>query len=201
MFDQFFFQVRLQFCQLLGGLALQLGQCSRFPAWRIGRGLLNHPRPFRPPTMVSSLEEYVSVRHIQEGGLDGLRVQVRGWLQNKRSGGGILFLLVRDGTGIVQCTLRREKVPSAIFDQLLSTKVESTVELKGVASRDPRAIGGWEVKVDTGRVLSPALEDFPIAKQFHGPDFLLDNRHLFLRSDKLRSMLRVRAALLSSARS
>ncbi len=146
------------------------------------------------------MEENVSVQSILEGGLDGRPVLVRGWLQNKRSGGGILFLLVRDGTGVVQCTLRKEKVPSPFFDRFLSAKVESTVELKGVASRDPRATGGWEVKVETGKILSPALEDFPIAKQYHGPDFLLDNRHLFVRSDKLRSMLRVRAVLLSAAR-
>lgn len=127
-------------------------------------------------------------------------VLVRGWLQNKRSGGGIQFLLVRDGTGVVQCTVRKEQVPSTLFEQLLSTKIESAVELTGSVGRDPRAPGGWEVRVESGRVLSPALEDFPIAKKFHGPDFLLDNRHLFVRGDKLRSVLRVRAALLSSAR-
>ncbi len=125
---------------------------------------------------------------------------VHGWLQNKRSGGGIVFLLVRDGTGVVQCTARKEKVPSALFDQLLSARVESAVELKGIASRDPRAPGGWEIKVESGKIQSPALEDFPIAKKFHGPDFLLDNRHLFVRTDKIRSMLKVRAVLLSAAR-
>ncbi len=125
---------------------------------------------------------------------------VHGWLQNKRSGGGIVFLLVRDGTGVVQCTARKEKVPSALFDQLLSARVESAVELQGIASRDPRAPGGWEIKVESGGVVSPALEDFPIAKKFHGPDFLLDNRHLFVRTDKIRSMLKVRAVLLSAAR-
>jgi len=127
-------------------------------------------------------------------------VLVHGWLQNKRSGGGIVFLLVRDGTGVVQCTARKEKVPSALFDQLLSARVESAVELKGIASRDPRAPGGWEIKVESGKIQSPALEDFPIAKKFHGPDFLLDNRHLFVRTDKIRSMLKVRAVLLSAAR-
>ena len=140
------------------------------------------------------------MQSILQGGLEGQPVLVHGWLQNKRSGGGIVFLLVRDGTGVVQCTARKEKVPSALFDQLLSARVESAVELKGIASRDPRAPGGWEIKVESGKIQSPALEDFPIAKKFHGPDFLLDNRHLFVRTDKIRSMLKVRAVLLSAAR-
>jgi asparaginyl-tRNA synthetase len=142
----------------------------------------------------------VSTRTILDGKMEARPALVRGWLQNKRSSGGIQFLLVRDGTGVVQCTVRKEQVPSALFEQLLSTRIESAVELTGLVGRDPRAPGGWEVKVESGRVLSPALEDFPIAKKFHGPDFLLDNRHLFVRGDKLRSVLRVRAALLSSAR-
>jgi asparaginyl-tRNA synthetase len=147
------------------------------------------------------LKDSTTARRILDGETEAQRVLVRGWLQNKRSGGGIQFLLVRDGTGVVQCTVRKEQVPSALFEQLLSTKIESAIELNGLVGRDPRAPGGWEVRVESGQVLSPALEDFPIAKKFHGPDFLLDNRHLFVRGDKLRSVLRVRAALLSIARS
>ena len=150
---------------------------------------------------MTGLKDSTTARRILDGETEAQRVLVRGWLQNKRSGGGIQFLLVRDGTGVVQCTVRKEQVPSALFDQLLSTKIESAVELIGLVGRDPRAPGGWEVRVESGQVLSPALEDFPIAKKFHGPDFLLDNRHLFVRGDKLRSVLRVRAALLSIARS
>ncbi len=146
------------------------------------------------------MDESVPIRTILEGGSEGRRVLVRGWLQNKRSSGGIIFCLVRDGTGVAQCTLRKENVPADLFEKILAARVESTVELSGSATRDPRAPGGWEVKAESGRVLSEALEDFPIAKKFHGPDFLLDNRHLFVRSDKLRSMLKVRAVLLSSAR-
>ncbi len=150
---------------------------------------------------MTGLKDSTTARRILDGETEAQRVLVRGWLQNKRSGGGIQFLLVRDGTGVVQCTVRKEQVPNALFEQLLSTKIESAVELIGLVGRDPRAPGGWEVRVESGQVLSPALEDFPIAKKFHGPDFLLDNRHLFVRGDKLRSVLRVRAALLSIARS
>ena len=146
------------------------------------------------------MEESVPIRSILQGEGERRKVLVRGWLQNKRSSGGIIFVLLRDGTGVIQCTLRKENVPTELFSRMLTTKVESTVELTGSAAVDQRAPGGWEIKVDSGRVLSEAMEDFPIAKKFHGPDFLLDNRHLFVRSDKLRSMLKVRSVLLATAR-
>lgn len=146
------------------------------------------------------MPEATLVGQILQGGLESKEVLVRGWLQNKRSSGGIQFLLLRDGSGVVQCTLRKEKVDEKVFSDFLSARVESSVELKGEVRRDPRAPGGWEVQVEKGQVLYPALEDFPIAKQYHGPEFLLDNRHLFVRSDKMRSILKVRARLLSAAR-
>src|SRR5712692_2868191 len=124
------------------------------------------------------LDEITSVQSIVQGGVEGQPVIVHGWLQNKRSGGGIVFLLVRDGTGVVQCTARKEKVPTALFDQLLSARVESAVELKGIASRDPRAPGGWEIKVESGKIQSAALEDFPIAKKLHGREFHLEKSNL-----------------------
>ncbi len=146
------------------------------------------------------MEESVPISSILHGAAEGRKSLVRGWLQNKRSSGGIIFALVRDGTGVLQCTLRKENVPAELFSKLLTTRIESTVELAGSASVDHRAPGGWELKVDSGRVLSEAMEEFPIAKKFHGPDFLLDNRHLFVRSDKLRSILKVRAVLLATSR-
>ena len=140
------------------------------------------------------------VREVLDGGLDGKRVTVRGWLQNKRSSGGLQFLLVRDGTGVLQSTLRKEAVPSEVFENFLIAGVESTVELSGQIKRDARAPGGWELQADQGKVIQAALEEFPIAKKFHGPEFLLDNRHLYVRSDKLQAVLRIRARLLSAAR-
>ncbi len=140
------------------------------------------------------------VREVLEGGLDGKQVTVRGWLQNKRSGGGIQFLLVRDGTGVLQCTLGKKGVPSNVFGSFLTAGVESTIELSGHVRKDARAPGGWELQADRGKVLHLALEEFPIAKKFHGPEFLLDNRHLYVRSDRIQAILRIRARLLSAAR-
>src|SRR5881296_4536830 len=146
------------------------------------------------------MKQIATVREVLQGTLDSQQVHVRGWLQNKRTGGGIIFLLLRDGSGVVQCMLRKGKVDEKTFEEFQSTRIESSVELRGEVKADPRAPGGREIQVDEGRVVHPALEEFPIAKQFHGPEFLLDKRHLFVRSDKMRSILRVRAVVLSAVR-
>src|SRR2546428_12053734 len=146
------------------------------------------------------MQQVVTVKEILQGTLDAKQVRVRGWLQNKRTDGGIIFLLLRDGSGVVQCTLRKGKVDDKTFEEFQSARIESSVELRGEVKPDSRSPGGREVQVDEGRVVHPALEEFPIAKQFHGPEFLLDKRHLFVRSDKMRSILRVRAVVLSAVR-
>jgi asparaginyl-tRNA synthetase len=146
------------------------------------------------------MQQIATVREVLQGTFDSKQVLVRGWLQNKRTGGGIIFLLLRDGPGVIQCTLRKGKVDEKTFEEFQSARIESSVELRGEVKPDPRAPGGREIQVDEGRVVHPALEEFPIAKQFHGPEFLLDKRHLFVRSDKMRSILRVRAVVLSAVR-
>jgi len=150
---------------------------------------------------VCRLEEAVRVQDVLSGSLDGKEVLIRGWLQNKRSSGAITFLFIRDGSGVVQCTVRKGEVDVEVFDLFLTTRVESSVQIEGEVKPDPRAPGGREIQVHSGKVDSAALEEFPIAKKFHGPEFLLDQRHLFVRSDKMRAVLKVRAVILSAARS
>ncbi len=145
------------------------------------------------------MENAVAIRDIFSGAADGKKVLVRGWLQNKRSSGGIIFLLVRDGPGVIQCTIRKG-VEQGFFDQFLSAKIESTVTLEGVVKPDPRAPGGREIQASSGKIDYPALEEFPIAKQAHGPEFLLDQRHLYVRDEKMRAILKIRAAILSAVR-
>src|SRR5260370_4328250 len=165
-------------------------------------GFLNNPFPsFCALIWCVWLDDAVRVQDGVVGSLDGREVLVRGWLQNKRSGGGIVFLFIRDGSGVVQCTVRKGEVDAKVFDLFLSTRVESSVQIEGEVKPDPRAVGGREIIVHSGKVDSAALEEFPIAKQFQGPDFLLDKRHLFVRSDKMRAVLKVRAVILSAARS
>src|SRR3989449_6558203 len=146
------------------------------------------------------MQQVATIREILHGTHDAKQVHVRGWLQNKRTGGGIIFLLLRDGSGVIQSTLRKGKVDEKTFREFQSARIESSVELHGEVKPDPRAPGGREIQADDGRIVYAALEEFPIAKQFHGREFLLDKRHLFVRSDKMRSILRVRAVVLSAVR-
>ncbi len=143
----------------------------------------------------------VTIRDVLAGKSDGSKVRIRGWLQGKRSSGGIVFLQIRDGTGVIQSTLRKESVDASVFGEFVSAKTESTVQVEGLVKADPRAAGGREVQVSTGKVDYAALDEYPIAKQAHGPEFLLDQRHLFVRDEKMRAILRIRAAALSAMRS
>ncbi len=140
------------------------------------------------------------VREIMSGKHVNGEVRIHGWLHNKRSSGGIHFLLIRDGTGIIQCTMKRDKVEPEIFDLTDRLTLESTVELSGTVKKDPRAPGGFEIQVKELKVIHMAHGDFPIAKKYHGPDFLLDNRHLWIRSQKMQNILRIRAKILEVAR-
>jgi len=128
------------------------------------------------------------------------RVSIRGWLHHKRSSGGILFLLVRDGTGIIQCTLRKDKTETKVFEEIEKLPVESVVELTGTSKKDSRAPGGYELAIDEIKIVYKAKEDFPITKKYHGPEFLLDQRHFWLRSETMQVVLKIRAKLLEVAR-
>jgi len=126
-------------------------------------------------------------------------VKIRGWLHNKRSSGGIQFIILRDHSGFVQCTLE-EKIDKKAFDEIEALPAESVVVVEGDARKDERAPGGYEIYVKKINVLFKAEPDFPIAKKKHGAEFLLDERHLWLRSKKMQSMLRLRSKLLAVAR-
>src|SRR5207244_11303356 len=135
------------------------------------------------------MQQVVNVREIQRGTLDTKQVRVHGWLQNKRTGGGIIFLLLRDGSGVVQCTLRKGKVDEKTFEEFQSARIESSVELRGEVKADPRAPGRREIQVDEGRVVHPALEECPIAKQYHGPESRMHQKRQFVRRHKIHSIL------------
>lgn len=141
-----------------------------------------------------------TVSDIFAGKLDGSHVSLKGWLHHIRSSGGILFLQLRDGTGIIQCTLKKDQTDAKEFERLGALPIESTIQISGTVRKDPRAPRGYEISGEKVNVLFPAEEGFPIAKKYHGPDFLLDNRHLWIRSPKLQAVMRVRARFLDEAR-
>ena len=137
---------------------------------------------------------------ILAGKLDGSRVVLRGWLHHIRSSGGILFLQLRDGTGIIQCTLKKDKIDPQEFERLSNTPIESTIEVAGEVKKDPRAPRGYEIQGEKVTVLYPAEAEYPIAKKYHGPDFLLDHRHLWIRNEKMQTIFRIRSRLIDEAR-
>jgi asparaginyl-tRNA synthetase len=142
----------------------------------------------------------VDVAEILDGEQDGKTVSLRGWLYNRRSSGGIQFLEVRDGTGVIQCTLDRGSVDEITYDNVERLPLESTLTLKGVVNIDERAPFGREVSVNKIEDISPAQTNYPISKKEHGVEFLMDYRHLYVRNPKVQSMMRIRAKFMHAAR-
>jgi len=146
----------------------------------------------------------LTIGEIISGQHDNEHVTLHGWVHQIRSGGGILFLQLRDGSGIIQCTLKKDSVDGKEFDHLSTIPVESTVEISGTVKKEARAPRGYEIAGDKVTVLHRAEEGFPIARgkpeKSHGPDFLLDNRHFDIRSTKLLTIMRLRACLIQELR-
>jgi asparaginyl-tRNA synthetase len=121
----------------------------------------------------------------------GDEVTLRGWVHNTRSSGKIRFLILRDGTGFVQAVAGGGDLPAEEFALLGEIGQESSVEIVGSVRADKRAPGGYEIALSRFRVVSQT-RDFPITPKEHGSSFLLDNRHLWLRSRKQHAVLVVR---------
>jgi asparaginyl-tRNA synthetase len=119
-------------------------------------------------------------------------VTLKGWLYNLRSKGKIQFLQVRDGTGICQCVMVKEKFAPEVFERVGKLGQESSLTITGVVREDARAPGGFELDVTEVAPIQD-VKDYPIALQEHGPDFLLQNRHLWLRSRKQHAVMRIRS--------
>ena len=128
---------------------------------------------------------------------DRQEVTLRGWLYGKRTGGKIAFLLVRDGTGVCQCVVEAKQ--EQFFQAALAAGQESSLVLSGTVRLDERAPGGCELAVTDLRILQ-SVEDYPIARKAHGIDFLMEHRHLWLRSPRQIAILRVRHTLIRAAR-
>ncbi|MDQ7849945.1 MAG: asparagine--tRNA ligase [Armatimonadota bacterium] len=128
----------------------------------------------------------------------GETVELRGWLYNRRSSGGIHFLLVRDGSGIVQAVVNAREVDAATFARADHLPQESSLILSGTVRADRRAPGGVEVNVATLTVLQEAAP-YPITPKEHGVEFLMDHRHLWLRSPRQGAIMRVRAEVIRAA--
>lgn len=131
---------------------------------------------------------------------DGEEVSLKGWLYNRRSSGKLHFLLVRDGTGTLQCVVFKKDVPADTFDLADHISQESSLIVTGVVRADARSPIGYELSV-TGLELVHEAGDYPITPKEHGVAFLLDHRHLWVRSARQHAILRVRSEIACAARS
>ncbi len=128
----------------------------------------------------------------------GAEVEIRGWLHNKRSSGSIHFLQVRDGSGVMQAVMTRADVSPQAFAAADGVTQESAIIVRGVVRADPRAPSGYELLARDLHVVHLA-EPFPITPKEHGVEFLMDHRHLWLRSRRQHALMRIRAEVIKSA--
>jgi asparaginyl-tRNA synthetase len=129
----------------------------------------------------------------------GQDVKVKGWLYNKRASGKLYFLIVRDGTGLLQAVVFEKEVDPKTFALCDRLTQESSLELVGTVRPDERAPGGYELGVSSVAVIQIA-EEYPISPKEHGTAFLMDHRHLWLRSSKQHAILRVRDEVIKACR-
>ena len=122
---------------------------------------------------------------------EGKQVTLKGWASNKREGKGLAFIILRDGTGWCQCVVSQESVSEEIFNEAKKVTLESSLELTGLVVKDERQIGGYEIQVNNLNLIGTSPE-YPIAKKEHGVDFLTDNRHLWLRSQRQWAIMKIR---------
>jgi asparaginyl-tRNA synthetase len=130
---------------------------------------------------------------------EGQDVTIRGWLHNRRSSGKIHFLVVRDGTGYIQAVMSKAAVGDEAFRNADHLGQESAIIVSGQARADQRAPGGYEIDVRELQVVSEA-RDFPIAPKEHGVEYLLDRRHLWIRSQRQHAVLRIRHEVVNGIR-
>jgi asparaginyl-tRNA synthetase len=142
----------------------------------------------------------MSFCYIEEvGKFAGQKVTLKGWLYNKRSSGKIHFLLIRDGTGIIQAVMSKGEVSDEAFGTYDNLTQESSLEIVGKVREEKRAPGGYELTLTDVKIIQIA-QDYPITPKEHGTAFLMDNRHLWLRSSRQQAIMRVRNEIIYAIR-
>jgi asparaginyl-tRNA synthetase len=132
----------------------------------------------------------------------GETVEIAGWLYNLRRGGKICFPQLRDGTGIIQCVAVKSALPEELFESLKNLTQESSLTIRGKIREEARAPGGYELDVESAEILQRVPEEtpYPITPKDHGIDFLMDHRHLWLRSRRQNAAIRVRHEVIKGIR-
>ena len=127
-------------------------------------------------------------------------VKINGWVYNRRSIGKVWFLILRDGTGLLQCVVVDGESDSESFHLEQNLNQEDSVSIKGIVKLEPRAVGGYELGVISISVVNHTSNEYPISNKEHGTDFLMSNRHLWIRSKRQNSILRIRHQIIKSIR-
>ncbi|HWI54021.1 MAG TPA: asparagine--tRNA ligase [Symbiobacteriaceae bacterium] len=133
--------------------------------------------------------EWVRINELKN--YEGQDVELRGWVHNYRSSGKIQFIIFRDGTGICQAVVFIKDVPAEVFEAGKKLTQESSLIIRGSVRKDDRAPGGYEIGVKELEIVQIAAE-YPITPKEHGTEFLMDNRHLWIRSSRQAAILRIR---------
>ncbi len=122
---------------------------------------------------------------------EGQEVTLMGWASNKRESKGLVFIVLRDGTGWCQCVVSLDSVGETLFEEARKVSLESSLTLSGKIVKDERQIGGFELQANGITLIGESIE-YPIAKKEHGVDFLMDKRHLWLRSQRQWAIMKIR---------
>lgn len=167
--------------------------------------LLHNSSPHLLPYLFTSQDmstpeqkQQVPVTTIHEiGEYEGQTVTIRGWLYNLRESGKLLFPIIRDGSGLIQGVVFKKDVSPALFETIKGLTQESSVIVTGNVRADQRAPGGYEMDVRDAQVVQavPVDEPYPITPKEHGVDFLMEHRHLWVRSQRQAAILRVRSEI------
>jgi len=146
--------------------------------------------------------EYSRIRIEDAGSHVGEPVEIAGWLYNLRKSGKIVFPLVRDGTGTLQAVALKASLDEGTFEALKDLTQESSVILRGKVRAEQRAPGGYEMDVEGAEIVQriPESDPYPITPKEHGVDFLMDHRHLWLRSKRQHAVIRVRHEVIRAVR-
>ncbi len=144
-----------------------------------------------------------AIRVEQVAEYENQEVSIRGWVYNRTHKGKLVFLLLRDGYGFVQCVAFKNDVDAELFNQLVHIPQESSIIVTGVIRADKRAPGipgGYELGITQFQIIQAAADDYPMALKEHGVDFAMDNRHFWIRMPSQWAILRIRAMVISAIR-
>ena len=174
--------------------------CKRFEANPGGGRTMTEGNGAATPEEGKGLPPVVSIENISR--LEGKEVTVQGWLYNLRQSGKLLFPIFRDGTGLLQGIVAKKAVAPEVFALTRELTQESSLIVRGTVRADSRAVGGYELDVTQLELVQgvPVEEPFPITPKEHGVEFLMNHRHLWLRSQRQHAILRIRHEISKACR-